>query len=257
MIASPVHGPIASYLLVPLVGLLGLVRPRLGYATAVIGLAVWFAAEGLGGVALILAALGLPPMLLIEGAGTRLVLPSLAPALGAVGLGPLYLPLAGITGKARERVVLGALGYAWLATAEVLLDRKLLFGSGLTPPDGWQHSAATTLRELVFPLLVSPGFLFGIAIWALAAFSLGVLVRGRSAALGLLGTVVWGAALIAALRLRAGALAPSPGILAAAALGIVAATFAWRGRSTEPSPSRRLEPVEAAARAGGRGAPLP
>jgi eukaryotic-like serine/threonine-protein kinase len=230
MLATRSGGPLWGYLLIPLVTLLGLLRPRLGYTTAAIGLCVWLSAAGLAGAAVVLAAIAIPPLLLVEGNGHRLTLPAVAPALGAVGLAPLYPALAGITGKARERLALGALGYAWLALAEVVLGRKLLFGAALSAPAGWQHSPSIAVQDLLLPLLTDPGFLFGVALWGGAALALGVLVRGRSVPLDLLGAVVWGAALIAAHRLRAAAVAPPPGVLVAALVVALGAGLVWRAR---------------------------
>ena len=35
----------------------------------------------------------------------------------------------------------GVFGFTWLAVAEVVLRRDLLFGAGVHPPRGWQGSA--------------------------------------------------------------------------------------------------------------------
>jgi hypothetical protein len=145
--------------------------------------------------------------------------------------------LAGLVGRARDRIVLGAAGYAWMVIAESVLDRKLLFGTEHAAPAGWQESAGVAARHLLLPLLADPTFLFGIALWSLGALALGLVVRGRSPALDLLGALVWAAALVAALRLRTGAAGPSPAVFAVAVLAVVAAVVMWRARG--PTEARR------------------
>lgn len=232
MIATAAASPWWAYLLPPVAAAATLLRPKLGYLLAALGLCAWFAAvAGRPGAALALAVVAVPPVLVLGAGGRALALPASAPALGALGAAPIYPALAGLASRARDRLILGAAGYAWLGIAEAAFDRKLLFGSPISPPAGWQESAQSAATDLLIPLATDPGFLLGMAIWSLAALALGALVRGRSAALDLLGALVWAAALVAAHRLRAGAIAPSPAVLAIAVLALVAATLAWRERS--------------------------
>jgi eukaryotic-like serine/threonine-protein kinase len=234
-----------------------LLRPRLGYLVAAAGLIAWLAGPAARpGAALALAVLTLPPALLLGAEGRALPLPAAVPGLGAIGMAPVYLALAGLAARSRDRLVLGAAGYAWLGIAEAVFDRKLLFGSPVSVPAGWQESPGSALRELLVPLATDPGFLLGIAIWSLGALALGALVRWRSPALDLLGALVWAAALVAALQLRDEAIAPSPGLLALTVLVIVAAALAWRARGVDGS-SRPPFPAPAAPlRGAGREATL-
>jgi len=67
-------------------------------------------------------------------------------------------------------------------------------------------------------------------------------VRGRNPALDLLGALIWAAALIAALRLPAGAAAPAPGVLAVVVLAVVASMIAWRARASAREQGQLLAP---------------
>jgi hypothetical protein len=233
MAVTPASGPFWAYLLPPIAGLLTLLWSRLGFLLSCAALATWLAvAAGRPGAALVLSVLALPPALL-AGSGTALCMPFASPLLGLAGIAPVYPALAGLAGRARDRLLLGAAGYAWLAVAESALDRKLLFGPEHVAPDGWQSSAAETARHLLGPLLLEPGFWFGVALWSLGALALGLVVRGRSPALDLLGALVWAAALVAALGLRAGAAGLRGGVLAATVLVVIAAVVAWRARTAE------------------------
>jgi hypothetical protein len=169
----------------------------------------------------------------------------------------VYPALAGLAGRARDRVLLGGIGYLWLATAEIALERKLLFGPSLDPAAGWQRSVGATLTEVLLPLATSPEFLLGAAIWSLGALALGALVRGHSMALDLLGALLWAAGLVVALRLDSGASTPSPAALAIAVLAVVAATLAWRARAGGLSPRAPFPAPAAGLEEAGREATLP
>jgi hypothetical protein len=69
--------------------------------------------------------------------------------------------------------------------------------------------------------------LAGAAIFALAAYVLPLLVRGRAPVLDALGALIWAAGLITALRLVAGGSGP-PGLLFGALLAAVLATLLTR-----------------------------
>jgi len=231
MIATPADGPGWAYLLPIVAGFLTLLWSRLGYLIGAAGLIAWLATSaGRPGAALVLAVLALPPALLLGGRGRALALPAASPLLGVAGAAPIYPVLAGLAGRARDRLVLGAAGYVWLALAESVADRKLLFGPAVDAPAGWQESTSEAARHVLLPLATDPTFLFGLALWSLGALALGMVVRWRNPALDLLGALLWAAALVAALRLHVGAAGPSPGVLAAAVLAVVAAAIVWRAR---------------------------
>jgi hypothetical protein len=242
MALTPASGPGWAYLLPIAAGLLTLLWSRIGFLAAAAALVAWLAGPAnRPGAALLLAVLALPPALLVSSA-PALALPAASPLLGLLGLAPVYPALAGLAARARDRLLLGAAGYAWLAVAESAFHRKLLFGPGQPAPAGWQRSATETVRHLLLPLLAEPAFLFGITLWSLGALALGLVVRGRNPALDLLGALLWAAALIASLQLRSGVAGPAPGVLAAAVLAVVATAIALRARSAARQQGHLLAP---------------
>ncbi len=257
MIFTPNSGPAWAYLLPIAAGLLTFLWSRLGYLLGAAGLVAWLAGPaGRPGAALVVGVLTLPPVLLLGAGGRALTLPAASPLLGLAGAAPIYPALAGLAGRARDRLVLGAAGYAWVAIAESVLDRKLLFGPQHVAPAGWQQSAGQAARDLLLPLAVDPTFIFGLALWSLGALALGLVVRGRNPALDLLGALVWVAALVAALRLQAGSVGPSPGVLAAAVLAVVATVVVWRARGAAEPRGISLGPDPAPLREASREATL-
>lgn len=177
MISIASAGPAWAYLLVPLVAAAWLIRPRIGFLCAAIGLSVWLdLAVGRPGTALLLGLITVPPALFVTGSGRGLILPAAAPALGAAGLAPVFPVVAALSGRWRDRVILAAAGFAWLSVAEVVLHRQLLFGATLTPPRGWQESAGSAVSGVLWPLIVEPGFLGRMAIWCAAALIAGLIL---------------------------------------------------------------------------------
>ena len=176
MISTGPVGPVWGYLLVPLVAASWLLRPRLGFLLAASGLCAWLIAASRPGAALVLALLTLPPALLIGGAGRGLMVPATAPALGALGLAPAFPAVAGLATRWRDRAVIAATGFAWVSVAEVVTRRNLLLGTSLRPPRGWQDSINGALSDVLWPLLGSPRFLGGMAIWCAAALIAGVIL---------------------------------------------------------------------------------
>jgi hypothetical protein len=164
-----------------------------------------------------------------------IALPGLAPILGLVGLGPVYPALAGLTRGAVGRALLGGIGYLWLAAWEELAHRTLLLGPVADPPAHWTGSAGTALTDVVAPL-VDGSVLAGAGIFALAAWALPLLIRGRAPLLDSIGALVWAAGLISALRLVDGGSSP-PGLLFAALLAAVLAALLMR-RLGPPEPHR-------------------
>jgi hypothetical protein len=219
------------YLLPILAGLVALLWPRLGYLLGATGLTAWLATVAdLPGAALVVGLLAVPPGVLLAPASRGAPLPGGAPLLGLASVAPIYPALAGLAGRARDRFLLGACGYAWLAVAESVWDRKLLFGPQHVAPHGWQSSIGAATGDLLLPLATDPRFWFGAALWSLGALALGLVVRGRNAALDLIGATVWVAALVAALRLYGGAASPSPAAMGISVLVVVSIAIAWRAR---------------------------
>lgn len=256
VVAAQPGGALPGLLLAALAAAFALLRPRLGYVAAAVGVCAWLLAIGLPGAALLVALLTFPPLLVFRDSGRTLPLPAAAPALGALGLAPLFPALAGLGSRAIERAVLGATGYAWLAVIELISGRKLLFDPAVDLPAGWEGSPQRTLGDVILPTLASPAFVVGIGLFAAAAVAMGILVRGRAPVLDLLGALLWGAGLVAALRLFPGAAGPPPAALAAAVLVVVAAVGLWRAREPRAGPAR-LQALAAAPGDGGRGPALP
>jgi hypothetical protein len=105
----------------------------------------------------------------------------------------------GSVSRAIRRAGLAAAGFLWLAAAELLTGRRLLFGlpEGVAPHAAWQDSVTGAAAHALYPLLTSPA-LAPLAIWAAFAPLLPLLVRGRSLALDLVAAGAWAVALVAA-----------------------------------------------------------
>ena len=177
VIALDPQAPAAGLALPPVAALLTLLRPRLGYLCATVGLAAWLAlALGRPGAALVLVVLTLPPALILGGDGRALAIPAAAPALGALGLAPAYPAIAAFGRTWRDRVTLAVTGFAWLAAAEVVLGRDLLLGPSFEPAAGWQESARAALTEVLIPLFTDLRLLSALAVWVLAALAAGVVL---------------------------------------------------------------------------------
>jgi eukaryotic-like serine/threonine-protein kinase len=223
--------PIAALALAP--GVLAMGRPRPAYALQ-LALVVLWALIGAGdpGTAVLVALLGAPLLApLIE--DDAIALPGLAPILGLLGLGPVYPALAGLTRGAAGRALLGAAGYLWIAAWEELAHKTLLLGPVADPPAHWTGSASTAVTDVIMPLFDGT-VLAGAGVFALAAFALPLLVRGRTPVLDGLGALIWAAGLISALKLVAGGSTP-PGLLFGALVAaVIAAVLVRRFGLPEP-----------------------
>jgi hypothetical protein len=238
LIATGAPAPIALAALVP--GALALGRPRPAYALQLALALLWLViGAGEPGVAALVAVLG-APLLLTAIDPEAIALPGLAPILGLAGLGPVYPALAGLTRGGVSRALLGGIGYLWLAAWEELAHRTLLLGPVADPPAHWTGSAGTALSDVVMPLL-DGSVLAGAGVFALAAWALPLLIRGRTPVLDGLGALIWAAGLISALRLVGGGSSP-PGLLFGALLAAVVAALLTRRLGTpEPYHERSLE----------------
>lgn len=214
--------------------LLALARPRAAFAVAVCGSAFWLVlSQGAPGAALCLVIFSLPIVFAPYEPGPGLSLPVLAPTLGAIGLAGAFPALAALPRRAVERAMVAAVGYLWLVAIEAVARRDLLLSG--TPPAsaGWEDSLTSGLSEVLIHAL-APICLLGAAVWAVAAVTLPLIVRGRFLALDLLGFIVWIAALITAERLL-GQGAASPFDLSVTIAGGVAAAFYLTRRAGQDS----------------------
>jgi eukaryotic-like serine/threonine-protein kinase len=237
LVATGAPAPIALAALAP--GALALGRPRPAYALELALVLLWLlVGAGEPGVAALVLVLG-APLLLAAIDSEAIALPGLAPLLGLAGLGPVYPALAGLTRGAAGRALLGGIGYLWLAAWEELAHRTLLLGPVADPPPHWTDSAGTALGDVVAPLL-DGSVLAGAGVFALAAWALPLLIRGRTPLLDALGALIWAAGLISALRLVDGGSSP-PGLLFGALLAAVVAALLTR-RFGVPEPYRLSAP---------------
>jgi hypothetical protein len=167
--------------------------------------------------------------------GTLWSVPALGPALGAIGLGPAYPAIAGMGSRsAWRRAGLGALGFLWLAAAEVLSGRSLLYGvaDGTQPRARWDGSFAHAAEHAIYPAISGPA-LAPAVVFAAAAVLLPLAVRGRSLAFDAILATAWAAGVVAALHATdtllsadvrlAGARGATAGALLGAALAVAVA----------------------------------
>jgi eukaryotic-like serine/threonine-protein kinase len=174
--------------------------PRIAWLATVAAAAVWFVLpeNGLNGAALVLLACAAPVVVLLPRAGLLWSVPALAPLIGAIGLGPLYVVVAGFAGTAWRRAGLAATGFLWLAVAEIASGHTLLFGAphGSTTHHEWERSFHAAADHVLTPLVTSAALLPAAA-WVALAVVLPLVVRGRSLTIDLLGVILWTAGLIA------------------------------------------------------------
>jgi hypothetical protein len=193
--------PVAPLLAGTVVAIAVMLLPRIAWLVTVAAAAVWFVLpeNGLNGAGLVLLACAVPVVALLPRAGLLWSAPALAPLLGAIGLGPLFVVVAGFAGSAWRRAGLAAAGFVWLAVAEVASGRTLLFGApgGSTTHHEWERSIGAAADHALAPLVTTAALLPAVA-WVALAVLLPVVVRGRSLTLDLLGVIVWTAGLLAA-----------------------------------------------------------
>ena len=175
--------------------------PRIAWLMVAAGLCGWLISPDADrqGTALILAAAAAPMPLLLPRAGLLWSVPILAPLLGAVAIGPVFVGIAALAPTPWRRAGLGAAGFLWLALGEVLTGKDLLFGipDGAHPRVEWEGSISSAASDALGPLLSGPS-LAPAVVWAGFAMLLPLVVRGRWLAVDLAGAGLWAAGLIAA-----------------------------------------------------------
>ena len=228
------------------------VLPRIGWlagAALVIG---WLGSPEANreGTALLLTAAVAPIPLLMPRAGLLWSLPALAPLLGAAGIAPLYVAVAGIAPTPLRRAGAAAAGLWWLVLAEAATGNELLFGApaGVDPRAAWEASLSGAANDALFPALASTILLPAIA-WAVFAAVLPLFVRGRALVLDIAGAAVWAVGLVAVhsglARVMAGdvPLDDARGAVAGAVLGVLlAVAAAGAGLVSPPTDEETLPP---------------
>jgi hypothetical protein len=180
--------------------------PRVGWLASAAVLIAWLAVPA-GGVALVLAAALAPVAVLLRRArGSWWSAPVIAPLLDLIGGGAAWLAIAGQAARPWHRSALGALG--WWA---VIAGRVIVHGR-----TAWADDPGAAWRKGVQPIVGDGSILAVGGVWALAALTLPVFVRGRAFALDVVGATVWAAGLAAGTQ----AIAPDAG---AAVMGAVLA----------------------------------
>jgi eukaryotic-like serine/threonine-protein kinase len=197
-----------------------------GVAAALVLLAGPF---GAAGAALVLAALCLPA--LVAGAPAAALLPVAAAPLAAAGVGSASAALGAAGPSTVARALLGAGAWFWLLAGSIALGLGPGLGIASAAPDGWATDPALAADTILGPLLALESLL-GATVFALAAATLGWVLRARHASIALLGAMLWAAAVDAALSLVGnGALGGRPvGVVAAAALAVGIEFGLVRGR---------------------------
>jgi hypothetical protein len=198
---APGSSPVPAAVTACVGGVVVAAFPRAGWIALTAFMATGLLIHSHAGMALILIAGALVPVVLTPRDGPAWPLSAGAPALGAIGLAGAWPAAAGLAGPAWRRAVLALTGWLWLVLAHA----------------SWDESLSGTAHHILAPILTT-GTLVGCAIWAAAAVVLpwaqvrrspvleAVLLSGWAVALGLATTAV-------------GSLASGPHISAGAALG--------------------------------------
>jgi len=175
--------------------------PRGGWIACAVGVCAWLASPDAGreGTALVLAAVLAPTPLLLPRAGLLWSVPILAPLLGSVALGPLFVGVAALASTLWRRAGLAAAGFLWLAAGEIVTGRELLFGAadGALPRGDWEGSLFDAGTDALLPVVSSPA-LAPLAVWVAFALVLPMLLRGRYLTIDLVVAALWAAALVVA-----------------------------------------------------------
>ena len=198
-----------------------LLAPRVGWLLTAAVVLTWLVVPA-PGIALLAAGALAPVPVLLARRGPVWSLPAAAPLLGVAGLAGAWPALAGQAARWPARAALGALGGWWVGLAEVLTSDRLMLGAPreVLGRAVWQPSALEASQHALWPLVAGGGLGLA-ALWGLAAVLLPLLVRGRSAALDLVGVAAWASALAAATQALSEALvlAPPRGLVAGAIAG--------------------------------------
>jgi eukaryotic-like serine/threonine-protein kinase len=233
--------PVAPIAAAGVAALVVALLPRIGWLAAAAAVIGWLGTSQPGTALVLAVAAAAVPVLLFR-AGALWSVPALGPVLGAIGLGPMYAAVAGMGSRsAWRRAGLGAAGFLWLAAAEVVTGRSLLYGvaDGTQPRARWDGSLAHAAEHAIYPAISGPA-LAPAAVFAVFAVLLPLAVRGRNLTFDVILAAAWAAGLVAALHatdslLAANVrLAAARGSTAGALLGAALAVAAAHARALAP-----------------------
>jgi eukaryotic-like serine/threonine-protein kinase len=207
-------------------------RPRAGMFLAVLGGAALVGTTAPAAAAL-LGAAALVLLLPGWGHGRLVVLPLAAPALFAVGLGPLFPAVAGLVPRWPARLWVATTGVAAAVGWQVARGGDLLAGAGYVEPAVSalrdERSPAEAAERLWQPLSDMPQAGVQTAVLVAAAMCVPLLVRLRPDGPREVAALAWTAALATALVVAAPDPADALGAVIPAAVVLVAAAFRpWR-----------------------------
>jgi hypothetical protein len=227
-----------------------LILPRIAWLTLIVAAAALTTAQGHPGLAMLLLAAGMAPVVLIPWRATAWPLPGGAVVLGLVGAAGAWPALAGWASSLWRRAALGAVGWVWLLLAAPVAAHGLyLDWLPAAPVATWGGSLRGTVNQVVIPL-VSAGVLAPAAVWAAAAAVLPWLVRGRWLALDGILVVIWSATVVSACTAVIAAVHGAVQMSTApdAVLGAVAGALIALARVWLPQPSGVFQRVVGPAR---------
>jgi eukaryotic-like serine/threonine-protein kinase len=210
--------------------------PRLGWLAAAVCVIGWVGADQPGTALVLALAAAAVPVLLFR-AGPLWSIPALAPALGAIGLGPAYAAVAGMGSRSPwRRAGLGAAGFLWIVAAEVITGRSLLYGvaDGTQRRARWDGSITHAAAHAVWPALTGPA-LAPALVFAAFAVLLPYAVRGRNLTLDAILATTWAAGLVATLH-------ATDGLLAASARGATIGALLGAGLAVAVAHVRTIAP---------------
>jgi hypothetical protein len=200
----------------------GLLRLGLVRVAALLGLAGLLALIagplGAGGLALVLAALSVPSLLV--GASTAGLAPPAAAPLAAAGVGGAAAALGAVGASPAGRAVLGAGAWLWLLATSLTLGAGPELGIAAAAPADWASDPAIAVDAVLAPLF-GVDSLLGLAVFATAGLALGWVLSLGHASIALLAAMLWAAGVDAALGVVGnGALSEPFGVVAAALVAV-------------------------------------
>jgi hypothetical protein len=207
-------------------------RPRAGMLLAVAGGAALVGVTAPAAGAL-LGAAALAVLLLGWGHGRLVLLPLAAPALFAVGLGPLFPALAGLVPRWPARLWVATAGAVAAVGWQVARGGDLLAGAGYVEPAVSalrdERSPAEAAERLWRPLADMPQAGVQVVVLVLAAMCVPLVLRLRADGPREVAALVWTAALATALVAAAPDPADALGAVIPGTIVLVAAAFRpWR-----------------------------